>query len=165
MHERNNSDEIRLLRCFIFLLFCVFTVLGFDAPYGLTTAEQRNKHFQVNYNTSHECLWDGPSWPYATSMTLTAVANILSDPRLDSTPRIKLSKSNSDIALSNMIEVKVVPGGNDLISKDDYFRMLVTYAKAHKRLIEKNEFGWIQGETKIVSWIDENLDPFTGMIM
>lgn len=27
-------------------------------------------------------MWNGPVWPYATSITLTAVANILSDPRL-----------------------------------------------------------------------------------
>ncbi|MDR1497731.1 MAG: hypothetical protein LBS59_04880 [Puniceicoccales bacterium] len=47
---------------------------GFYAPYGPTTCEQRSPHFGVSYK-GHECQWNGPSWPFATSMTLTAVAN------------------------------------------------------------------------------------------
>ncbi|HZR18139.1 MAG TPA: glycosyl hydrolase family 65 protein [Verrucomicrobiae bacterium] len=49
---------------------------GFYAPYGLTTAEQRNARFAIAYS-GHECQWNGPSWPYATSVTLTALANLL----------------------------------------------------------------------------------------
>jgi hypothetical protein len=52
---------------------------GFFAPFGPTTAEQRSAGFQVAY-TGHECQWNGPSWPYATSVTLAALANLLNGP-------------------------------------------------------------------------------------
>jgi hypothetical protein len=51
---------------------------GFRAPFGPTTAEQRHPKFAVAYE-GHECQWNGPSWPYATSITLTALANVLND--------------------------------------------------------------------------------------
>ena len=50
---------------------------GFSAPYGLTTAERRHPQFR-----SHgvgTCEWDGAIWPFATSQTLTAMANYLND--------------------------------------------------------------------------------------
>lgn len=49
---------------------------GFQAKYGLTTAEQRHPGFAVNYE-GHECQWNGPVWPYATSIMLVAMANLL----------------------------------------------------------------------------------------
>jgi predicted GH43/DUF377 family glycosyl hydrolase len=52
--------------------------LGFYAPFGPTTAERRHPKFAVAY-TGHECQWNGPSWPYATAVTLTAFANLLND--------------------------------------------------------------------------------------
>src|SRR5690606_3971911 len=51
---------------------------GFYAPYGLTTAEQSHPRFELSY-TGHECKWNGPSWPYSTSITLTAMANVLNN--------------------------------------------------------------------------------------
>ena len=51
---------------------------GFSAPYGLTTAERRHPLFR-----SHgfgKCEWDGAIWPFASSQTLTALANYLNDP-------------------------------------------------------------------------------------
>ncbi len=48
---------------------------GFRAPYGPTTAERRHPRFM--FQNPHECLWNGPSWPFATSQTLTAMANLL----------------------------------------------------------------------------------------
>lgn len=48
---------------------------GFRAPFGPTTAEQRHPRFMEKH--AHECLWNGPSWPYATSQTLIALANLL----------------------------------------------------------------------------------------
>ncbi len=48
---------------------------GFSAPCGLTTAERRHPRFLEEH--SHECLWNGPVWPFATSQTLVAVANML----------------------------------------------------------------------------------------
>ncbi|GAB3649298.1 hypothetical protein GCM10028791_14560 [Echinicola sediminis] len=50
---------------------------GFLAPFGLTTAECRHPDFR-----SHGCCnceWDGAIWPFATSQTLTAMANLLID--------------------------------------------------------------------------------------
>ena len=50
---------------------------GFSAPYGLTTAERRHPEFR-----SHgvgQCEWDGAVWPFATSQTLTALANFIND--------------------------------------------------------------------------------------
>jgi len=73
---------------------------GFYAPFGPTTAEQRHPKFAVSYQ-GHECQWNGPSWPYATSITLTALANML-----------------------NNYEQNVV-------TKADYFRALTIYTKCH----------------------------------
>lgn len=51
---------------------------GFYAPYGLTTCEQRHRGFKVVYQ-GHDCQWNGPSWPYATSQTLMAMANLIQE--------------------------------------------------------------------------------------
>ena len=48
---------------------------GFLAKYGPTTAERRSPRFRFEY--PHECLWNGPSWPFATTQTLVALANLL----------------------------------------------------------------------------------------
>jgi len=48
---------------------------GFAAPYGPTTAERRASGFMHPEN--HDCLWNGPSWPYATTQALVAAANLL----------------------------------------------------------------------------------------
>lgn len=50
---------------------------GFKAPYGLTTAERRHPAFRTHGTGS--CEWDGAVWPFATSQTLTAMANVLND--------------------------------------------------------------------------------------
>jgi hypothetical protein len=50
---------------------------GFRAPFGLTSAERRHPQFR-----SHgvgTCEWDGAVWPFATSQTLYALANVLRD--------------------------------------------------------------------------------------
>jgi hypothetical protein len=49
---------------------------GFYAPFGPTTAEQRHPAFQIA-NAGDECQWNGPSWPFATTITLKALANLL----------------------------------------------------------------------------------------
>ncbi len=51
---------------------------GFAAPYGPTTAERRSNWFMYQADQGC-CRWDGPSWPYETSQTLTALANLLDD--------------------------------------------------------------------------------------
>jgi hypothetical protein len=48
---------------------------GFWSPKGLNTAERRHPQFR-----SHgvgKCEWDGAAWPFATSQTLNALANVL----------------------------------------------------------------------------------------
>lgn len=49
---------------------------GFYAPFGPTTAERRSPGFQIPY-TGDDCQWNGPSWPFATTITLRALANVL----------------------------------------------------------------------------------------
>ncbi|MDE3067799.1 MAG: glycoside hydrolase [Verrucomicrobiota bacterium] len=50
---------------------------GFQAPYGITTAERRSPQFH-SHGYGH-CEWDGAVWPFATSQTLTALACVLRD--------------------------------------------------------------------------------------
>lgn len=50
---------------------------GFSSAFGPTTIERRSKWFM--YEAQSCCRWDGPSWPYATSQTLTAIENVLND--------------------------------------------------------------------------------------
>ncbi len=50
---------------------------GFYAPFGPTTAERRHPRFMFKHE--HDCLWNGPSWPYATTQTLVAMANVLNN--------------------------------------------------------------------------------------
>ncbi len=49
----------------------------FYAPYGPTTTEQCCPDFMKEFD--HECLWNGPSWPFATSQTLTAMNNFINN--------------------------------------------------------------------------------------
>ncbi|MDR3690256.1 MAG: family 43 glycosylhydrolase [Fimbriimonas sp.] len=53
----------------------LFDPQGFAAPFGPTTVERRARGFM--HPEDHDCLWNGPSWPYATTQTLVAMANVL----------------------------------------------------------------------------------------
>jgi hypothetical protein len=46
---------------------------GFLAPFGLTTAERSHPQFRTH--GCCQCEWDGAVWPFATSQTLTGMAN------------------------------------------------------------------------------------------
>lgn len=73
---------------------------GFKAPMGITTAERRHPQFR-----SHgvgTCEWDGAVWPFATSQTLVALANVLRGYQ------------------------------QQYVSRRDYFDALVTYARSHQ---------------------------------
>ena len=76
----------------------LFDAKGFAGPFGPTTAERRNPRF--NFKNPHECLWNGPSWPFATTQTLVALANLLD------------SKEQS------------------VMSPSDYFRLFSTYTQS-----------------------------------
>ena len=111
---------------------------GFAAPSGLTTAERRHSKFAINY-AGHECLWDGPVWPFATAQTLTALANYL----------------NRE--------------AQPVLSCRDYFDALCTYARSHRLKLDDGKMvPWIDEDqnpltgdwiarTCILNW--EKKDP------
>ncbi|MGQ8335146.1 MGH1-like glycoside hydrolase domain-containing protein [Sunxiuqinia sp. A32] len=86
----------------------LFASSGFKAPYGPTTTEQSHPGFEVIYE-GHECQWNGPSWPFATSITLKALANLLRN------------------------------YNQSIISKSDFVQLLQTYSNSHRRINEKGK--------------------------
>jgi hypothetical protein len=80
----------------------------FYAPYGLTTVERNHPGFRLSYE-GHECQWNGPSWPYATSITLNALSNLL---------------AGSDRKFAN---------------ESDYYRLLREYAQSHRMKLENGQ--------------------------
>lgn len=71
----------------------------FAAPYGPTTAERNHPDFMKEFD--HECLWNGPSWPFATTQTLNAMGQLLRNYR------------------------------QNYVNKSDYYRLLRQYASCH----------------------------------
>jgi F5/8 type C domain/Bacterial alpha-L-rhamnosidase 6 hairpin glycosidase domain len=71
----------------------------FAAPFGPTTVERGDPQFQVSPRC---CVWSGNSWPYATTQTLVALANLL-----------------------NGYE-------QNYVDADDYVALLRTYARTHR---------------------------------
>lgn len=68
----------------------------FNAPFGITTADRSHPGFR-----SHgccKCEWDGAIWPFATSQTLTALANLLTNEK------------------------------QNLVTREDYYKQLLKYA-------------------------------------
>ena len=47
----------------------------FLSPFGLRTADASHPDYRKPFH--HECLWNGPIWPFATAQTLTAVIEYL----------------------------------------------------------------------------------------
>ena len=74
---------------------------GFWAPWGITTAERRHPAFRTHGTGT--CEWDGAVWPFATSQTLTGLANLLRNQE------------------------------QDFVTKRDYFAQLLTYARSHQK--------------------------------
>jgi hypothetical protein len=74
---------------------------GFWAPWGITTAEQRHPAFRMHGTGT--CEWDGAVWPFATSQTLTGLANLLRNQT------------------------------QGFVTKRDYFEQLLTYARSHQK--------------------------------
>ena len=94
---------------------------GFAAPYGPTSAERRHPGFRLD-RTGHECQWNGPSWPFATSVTLTGLARLLQERE------------------------------SAWVGRRAYFDTLAAYTRSH----------FLRENGRVIPWIDENLDPFTG---
>jgi len=107
---------------------------GFYAPFGPTTCEQRHPYFRVEYKTGCNCQWNGPSWPFQTSLTLTALANLLNNYK------------------------------QDAIGKKEYFETLKIYTKSHafRDIPPRSDQNQKAVVKENLPWIDENLDPYTG---
>lgn len=90
----------------------------FLAPFGLRTADASHPDYRKPF--PHECLWNGPVWPFATSQTLTAMIAYL---QTEKAPKV---------------------------TAEDFMGLLLTYAYSHR-------------DTDGTSWLDENLDPDTGI--
>ena len=73
---------------------------GFAAPFGPTTVERNDPMFLLKKTC---CWWSGQSWPYATSQTLKAMANLLQE-----------------------YDQKVV-------TPADYVKLLQTFARTHRK--------------------------------
>lgn len=132
-------------------------VSGFGAAHGLTTAERRHPGFGLFYTgeelnawrlsrdekpvgpKGHECLWNGPSWPFSTCMALKALANLLASGERQ-----------------------------EAINGADYVRLLTQYAQAHVRRLENGTFipwldenlnpdtgDWIS-RTRLMAWDEGN---------
>ncbi|MFH1765323.1 MAG: glycosyl hydrolase family 65 protein, partial [Gemmatimonadota bacterium] len=71
----------------------------FWAPFGPTGVEQGDPQFLVSPRC---CVWSGNAWPYATTQTLVAMANLL---------------NNYD---------------QDVVTRNDYGSLLLTYARSHR---------------------------------
>lgn len=86
LHEDGSKADVRELTGYVPYAFGVtadhtevFDELwkkdGFYGKYGPTTAERRHPEFNKYFD--HECLWNGPSWPFATSQTLQGFISLL----------------------------------------------------------------------------------------
>ena len=86
---------------------------GFAAPFGPTTAEKRHPRYNFEH-AEHECLWNGPSWPFATTQTLTAMANVIKD------------------------------YSQPYVTKEDFFRIFSGYTHSHYRTQENGKrINWL----------------------
>jgi hypothetical protein len=72
----------------------------FAAEFGPTTTGRKDPLFQISKTC---CVWSGQSWPYATSQTLKAMANLLQH------------------------------YNQTVVNRDDYVNLLKTYARTHRK--------------------------------
>ncbi|HEX5400338.1 MAG TPA: discoidin domain-containing protein [Verrucomicrobiae bacterium] len=80
----------------------------FAGPYGLRTVEPSYQYYMKQYRYAWvdgkrkpECQWNGPSWPFDTTLVLEGMANLLNDYT------------------------------QNVVSADDYVRLLKQYAQQH----------------------------------
>jgi hypothetical protein len=95
---------------------------GFYAPFGPTTAEQRHPGFRIA-DQGDDCQWNGPSWPFSTTVALKALASVLRNYPQRAT------------------------------AVKDYFETFLIYTRSHRLKLP---------DGRVIPWIDENLNPFTG---
>ena len=116
---------------------------GFSAPYGLTTAERRHPQFRTH--GVGKCEWDGAVWPFATSQTLTALANFANDYTARPMPSGSLTNGQS-------VALRIAAGGLSLDSL--YFSELEKYMQSqHMRgkpyigeYLDETTGYWLKGD-------------------
>ncbi len=90
----------------------LFNPAGFDGKYGATTAERRSPRFR--FQSSDQCTWNGPEWPFAMTQTLLALAGYEAG-----TPNARLNAA-------------------------DYYRLFARYVSAqHLKLASGEVVDWI----------------------
>ena len=100
---------------------------GFSAPYGQTTAERRHPLFRTH--GVGKCEWDGAVWPFATSQTLTAMANYLNnEPRTTSESRT--SSESSTTSESRTSRTSSESRASSIINDSVYFAELEKYVES-----------------------------------
>jgi hypothetical protein len=75
----------------------------FCAPFGITTADRSHPQFRTHGCCN--CEWDGAVWPFATSQTLTGMANLLNNYKQD-----YVSDSNYFALLETYVESQYYRG-------------------------------------------------------
>ena len=85
---------------------------GFYSDFGPSTVERNDPMFLLQKSC---CWWSGQSWPYATTQTLKALANVL---QRDVAESLRDSNSASRSAA---------------VTKADYLKLLAIYAKSHRK--------------------------------
>jgi hypothetical protein len=96
----------------------------FCAPSGITTADRSHPGFRTH--GCCKCEWDGEVWPFASSQTLTAMANLLNNHR------------------------------QNYVSNRDYFALLETYTKSQYwkgkpyigEYLDEKTGEWLKGEER-----------------
>lgn len=84
---------------------------GFQGTFGPTVAERRHPKFFIN---PAGCMWCGANWPFATSQTLTAMANVINNYR------------------------------QEVVGKKEYFDLLKAYTRSHRHTLEDGKtVSWI----------------------
>jgi hypothetical protein len=81
----------------------LFDPHGFAGKYGPTTAERRSPRFR--FASDDQCTWNGPSWPYATTQTLLALANLLDGPAQPSIGKQQYYELFANYVLSQHIKL------------------------------------------------------------
>ena len=105
---------------------------GFSAKYGPSVAERRHPNFRINETG---CQWCGASWPFSTSLTLTAIANLLNNYH------------------------------QNVITSKDYFNLLKMYTISHRNKLKDGTIvPWIDESLNpdTGTWIRTTDDPSRG---
>ena len=106
----------------------LFDPRGFAGKYGPTTAERRSPRFR--FASNDQCTWNGPSWPYATTQTLLALADLLNG------------------------------APQPYIGKQQYYQLFLNYIRGqHLKLADGRTIDWIDEDLDADTdeWIAKNM--------